>query len=62
MLDGINSNLKLPCAGFLQAWLGFGLRDQVVQSVRELLQQLTPDRHCTIMLTGKQPATCDPAV
>ena len=54
-------NLHCAWAGFLQAWLGFGLRDQVVQSVKELLQQLAPDQHCSIMLTGKQ-AACDPAV
>ena len=28
--------------------------------MRELLQQLAPEQHCTIMLTGKQPATCAP--
>ena len=49
-------SLHCVCVGFLQAWLGFGLRDQVVQRVRTLLQQLAPDQHCSIMLTGKHPA------
>lgn len=62
MSSAFFDTLHCACAGFLQAWLGFGLRDQVVQRVRELLQQLAPDQHCTIMLTGKQPASCDPAV
>ena len=44
----------LGFAGFLQAWLGCGLRDQVLACVGALLEGLEPDRRCTILLTGKQ--------
>ena len=45
-------------AGFLQAWLGGGLREQVLTCVGALLEELEPDQRCTILLTGKQ--SCPP--
>ena len=44
----------LSLAGFLHAWLGCGLRDQVLACVGALLEKLEPDKRCTILLTGKQ--------
>ena len=44
----------LGSAGFLQAWLGGGLREQVLACVEALLKELEPDQRCTILLTGKQ--------
>ena len=41
-------------AGFLQAWLGGGLREQVLACVGALLEEHGPDQRCTILLTGKQ--------
>ena len=40
-------------AGFLQAWLGGGLREQVLTCVGALLEELGPDQRCTVLLTGK---------
>ena len=41
-------------AGFLQAWLGGGLREQVLACVGALLEEHEPDQRCTVLLTGKQ--------
>ena len=45
-------------AGFLQAWLGGGLREQVLACVGALLEELEQDQRCTILLTGKQLCPC----
>ena len=48
------SGSGLGVAGFLQAWLGHDLQDQVLACVGALLKELEPDQRCTILLTGKQ--------
>ena len=48
------SGSVLSHAGFLQAWLAGGLREQVLACVGALLEELEPDQRCTILLTGKQ--------
>ena len=40
-------------AGFLQAWLGGGLREQVLACVGALLEELAQDQRCTMLLTGE---------
>eukprot|EP00891_Asterochloris_glomerata_P007760 jgi/Astpho2/7760/Aster-07599 len=43
----------LAAAGFLQAWLGGGLREQVLACVGALLEELAQDQRCTMLLTGE---------
>ena len=47
-------------AGFLQAWLAGGLREQVLACVGALLEKLEPDQRCKILLTGKLFAVFNP--
>ena len=47
------SGSGLGVAGFLQAWLGHGLQDQVLACIGAVLKELEPDQRCTILLTGK---------
>ena len=47
-------------AGFLQAWLVGGLREQVLACVGDLLQELEPDQLYKILLTGKLFAVFNP--